>query len=349
LSVRVTKSEFGKTSAGKEVELYILSSSAGIEVGVLTYGGIIPFLRVPDRAGNPVDIVLGFDSIAEYENGRGYLGALIGRCANRIGKGRFTLDGREYTLACNNNGNHLHGGINGFDKKVWSAVVEDNKLILSLVSPDGDEGYPGNLSVSVAHSLSDDGVFTWEYFAKTDKDTVCNLTNHSYFNLAGHGSGDVLNHILKLNSDFFTNTDEKLIPTGEILPVEGTLMDFRQASPIGARINQDYPPLKLAGGYDHNFAVRGKTGVLRSAAFCYDETTGISLELKTTLPGLQFYSGNFLDNVKGKAGAIYNKHSGFCLETQFFPDAVNRPHFEQPILKAGQAFRHTTSIKFFAR
>jgi aldose 1-epimerase len=348
-NTKIVKSEFGKTSNGEIVELYTLSNSSGIEIGILTYGGIISFLKVPDKTGNLIDIVLGFDNVAGYENGGGYLGALIGRCANRICKGRFTLGNKEYSLACNDKGNHLHGGIKGFNSKVWSAEVKDNKLVLSLVSPDGEEGYPGRLNVSVTHSLSDDGTFTWDYFAETDSDTICNLTNHAYFNLSGHNSGNVLKHKLKLQSDFFTETDDKLIPTGKTIPVEGTPLDFREEHYIGERINQDYLPLKLAGGYDHNFAVRGKTGVLRDAAFCHDEKSGISIELKTTLPGVQLYTGNFLNDIKGKGGAVYQKNSGFCLETQFFPDAVNHPHFEQPLLKAGETYHHTTYLKLISK
>ncbi len=349
MSTKIVKNVFGKTSEGEQVDLYTLSNPMGIEIGILTYGGIIQFLKVPDKSGKLVDIVLGFDDMAGYENSSPYFGALIGRCANRICKGRFSLNGKEYSLACNDKGNHLHGGIKGFDKKVWSAEVKGGSLILSLTSPDGEEGYPGNLEVSVVHSLSDDGTFTWEYFARSDADTLCNLTNHTYFNLAGHDSGTILNQMVQLESDFFTETDDKLIPTGRIFPVEGTPMDFKTPHAIGERINADYLPLKLAGGYDHNFSVRGKTGVLRDAAFCYDEESGISIKVKTTLPGLQLYTGNFLDDVKGKGGAVYPKNGAFCLETQYYPDAANHPHFEQPLLKAGEEYHHITSVKFGVR
>ncbi|MDD3693078.1 MAG: galactose mutarotase [Oscillospiraceae bacterium] len=341
----IVKKPFGKTSDGKSVDLFILSN-ADIQIGILSLGGIINFLKVPDKNGHPVDIVLGYDTVEEYERNSGHFGAIIGRCANRIAKGRFVLGGREYNLYCNNNGNHLHGGRIGFDSMVWQPQVSNDKLILSLTSPDGQEGYPGTLNVSVTHSLSDDGVFTWDCCAKSDKDTLCNLTNHTYFNLSGHNSGSVLNQMLQIESDAFTESDSELIPTGSILPVDGTPMDFRTAHAIGERINSDYTALNLAGGYDHNYAIRGKTGTLRKAAFAYDTQSGISISLSTTLPGVQFYTGNFITEVGGKENAVYRKNSGFCLETQFFPDAINHPNFEQPILKAGDTYRHTTSLKF---
>ena len=256
------------------------------------------------------------------------------------------MNGSEYMLYCNNNGNHLHGGRFGFDSMVWQPEISNDKLILSLTSPDGQEGYPGTLDVSVTHSLSDDGVFTWEYRAKSDKDTLCNLTNHTYFNLSGHNSGSVLNQMIQIESDAFTESDSELIPTGNILPVDGTPMDFSTPHAIGERISSDYAALNLAGGYDHNYAIRGNTGTLRKAAFAYDLQSGISLNLSTTLPGVQFYTGNFITEVLGKEKAVYRKNSGFCLETQFFPDAINHPNFEQPILKANETFSHTTSLKF---
>lgn len=343
--MRIDKKPFGKTSDGQQVDLYTLSN-AGIQVGILNLGGIVNFLKVPDKRGILTDIVLGYDTVAEYEQNDGYFGALIGRCANRIAQGRFTLGGKEYNLYRNNGDNHLHGGRVGFDRKIWQANVENNRLVLTLTSPDGDEGYPGRLDVSVSHSLSDDGTFTWEYAARTDKDTVCNLTNHTYFNLSGHDSGPVSEQILSIESDRFTQTDSKLIPTGTILPVDGTPMDFRLPHKIGGRIKQDYEALRLAGGYDVNYAVRGETGTLRKAAFAYCEQSGIAFNLYTTLPGVQLYTGNFIENVAGKSGAVYRENSGFCLETQYFPDAVNHPSFEQPLLKAGETYNHTTSLRF---
>ena len=342
----IEKSLFGKTSDGREVDLYTLANSSGMQVGILSYGGIIAFLKVPDKNGRLLDITLGFDSLADYENSDTYFGALIGRFANRIGKGRFSLEGREYTLACNNNGNHLHGGDVGFNSRIWSADIKGNKLVLSLFSPDGEEGYPGNLLVSVAHSLDEDGTFRWEYHAKTDKTTICNLTNHAYFNLSGHDSGSVYGQYVQINSDEFVETDSELIPTGRMLAVEGTPMDFRQPRAIGERINADYAPLTLAGGYDHCYAVRGATGSLRDAVSGYDNKSGISFELKTTMPGVQLYTGNFLNGVKGKNSAIYQKGSGFCLETEYFPDSVNHKNFEQPVFRAGEEFYHVTTIKF---
>ncbi|HBT63309.1 MAG TPA: galactose-1-epimerase [Ruminococcaceae bacterium] len=343
----IKKRFYGKTVEGKDVDLFTLTNAKGMQVGILTYGGIITFLKVPDKDGKLVDIVLGFDDLSGYESSSGtYFGALIGRHANRICKGQFTLGGSEYTLPCNSNGHHLHGGNIGFDKRVWDACIRDNQLVLSLVSCNGEEGYPGTLKVSVTHSLSEDGEFIWEYYAETDKETICNLTNHSYFNLSGHDSGTVLDQVLQIESDSFTESDSGLIPTGNMLKVEGTPMDFRTPHAIGERIGHDYQPLKLAGGYDHNYAIRGNTGSLRDAASGYDNKSGISFKLKTTLPGVQLYTGNFLEGMKGKNGARYMRNSGFCLETQYFPDAVNHTNFEQPTLKPGDKYHHITSIKF---
>lgn len=346
VDMSITKSSFGKTSDGQAVDLYTLSNSSGMQVGILNYGGIINFLKVPDRHGRFLDIILGYDDVSGYENNAGYLGALIGRCANRIAKGRFKLDGKEYHLYRNDTDNHLHGGKAGFNSKIWDAAILGEKLVLSLLSPDGDEGYDGALSVRVTHTLSDDGTFTWDYFAETDRKTVCNLTNHAYFNLSGHNGGTVLDQYLQIESDAFTESDDQLIPTGAVLLVDGTPMDFRRPHKIGERINADYIPLKLAGGYDHNYAVRGTTGILRDAASGFDENSGISFKLRTTTPGIQLYTGNFLSGLKGKDGAIYRRNCGFCLETQYFPDAVNHPSFEQPVLDKGETYRHITEMKF---
>ncbi|MDD3832375.1 MAG: galactose mutarotase [Oscillospiraceae bacterium] len=348
----IFKERFGTTSDGQAVDLYTLSNSTGMQVGILNYGGIIQFLKIPDKSGRPLDVVLGFDNINAYEHDNvheydnPYFGALIGRCANRIARGSFNLDGKEFNLNQNSNGHHLHGGNIGFSHKIWDTEIKDDKLILSLTSPSGDENYPGNLFVRVTHSLSDDGSFMWDYYAQTDAKTVCNLTNHSYFNLSGHDSGSVHNQVLQLESDFFTQADSELIPTGNIIEVDGTPMDFRTPHKIGERINDDYTMLKYAGGYDHNYSVRGPLGTLRDTASCYDEQSGISLKLRTTLPGVQLYTGNIIMNIPGKDGAVYQRNGGFCLETQYFPDAVNHPSFEQPIILPGEPYHHITTITF---
>ncbi|MDD2362927.1 MAG: galactose mutarotase [Oscillospiraceae bacterium] len=342
----ISQTRFGKTSDGQAVDLFTLSNSSGMQVGILNYGGIVQFLKMSDKSGHALDLVLGFDSINEYEQYNEYFGALVGRCANRIAKGSFSLDGKKLNLNCNSKGHHLHGGNIGYSHKIWTADVEDDRLILSLKSPSGDENYPGNLFVRVTHSLSDDGTFMWDYFAQTDAKTICNLTNHSYFNLSGHNSGSVHNQVLQIEADFFTEADPELIPTGNIIDVDGTPMDFRIPHKIGQRINDDYIMLRHAGGYDHNYAVRGTVGTLRDAASCYDEQSGISFKLRTTLPGVQLYTGNFLRDVPGKGGAVYQRNDGFCLETQYFPDAVNHPSFEQPIIQPGEDYHHITTIKF---
>ena len=324
--------------------MYVLTNAKGMQAGILTWGGILQFLKVPNKQGVLTDIVLGYDTVAEYESGDAYFGALIGRCGNRIAKGRFTLSGKEYSLYCNNNDNHLHGGKVGFDSRLWAAEVRGNQLILSLTSPDGEEGYPGTLRVSVAHSLDDNGLFTWEYSAHSDKETLCNLTNHTYFNLAGHGSGTILDQQVQLLADAFTVTDGGLIPTGELMPVDGTPMDFRQPHAMGERIQADFEPLLLAGGYDHNYAVQGASGTLRDAAAAWDEISGIRLRMRTTTSGIQLYTGNFLTGVQGKQGAVYPKNSGFCLETQHFPDAIHHPSFEQCVLQPGEEYHQITDM-----
>ncbi|MHC4570623.1 MAG: aldose epimerase family protein, partial [Planctomycetota bacterium] len=310
----IKKQAFGKTGDGKDVDLYTLTNANGLKTEIMTYGGIVRILEVPDRDGNLGDIVLGYDSLDEYIENNPYFGALVGRCGNRIAKGKFTLDGVEYTLATNNGPNHLHGGVKGFDKVVWDAEpMEDETSVglkLTYLSKDGEEGYPGNLKCTVIYTLTNDNELKVSYEAETDKATVVNLTHHSYFNLAGHGSGDILAHELMLAADNFTPVDEGLIPTGEIKPVKGTLMDFTRPMPIGARIDQ------VRGGYDHNFVLNNSGGSLALAASVYEPNTGRVMEIFTTEPAIQFYSGNFLDGSNKGKGAVYNKHNGFCLETQ---------------------------------
>jgi aldose 1-epimerase len=347
------KEDFGKTKDGQSVDLYTLTNANGVEARITTYGGIIVSLKTPDRAGKLDDIVLGFDSLDEYLKGHPFFGAVAGRYANRIAKGHFTLNGAEYKLAVNNGENSLHGGVVGFDKVVWKArpvpTKEGVALELAYLSKDGEEGYPGNLSVKVVYTLTDKNELRIDYSATTDKDTVINLTNHSYFNLAGQGSGDILNHQLTINAKSFTPVDPTLIPTGELRPVKGTPFDFTQPTAIGARVNQDDEQLKFGGGYDHNFVVDGQTGVLRRAAKAVDPSTGRVLEVWTTEPGVQFYIGNFLTEMKGKAGKTYNKRYGFCLETQHFPDSPNKPDFPSAVLKKDGEYKTTTVFKFSAQ
>lgn len=353
-SESIVRSPFGKTSDGKAVDLYTLTNANGMQVAITTYGGIIVSLTAPDREDKYADVVLGFDDLDGYLAGHPYFGALIGRYGNRIAKGKFTLDGKEYTLATNNNENHLHGGIVGFDKKVWRARGSVNRMGVSLtlncVSEDGEEGYPGKLEVKVVYTLTNDDELKIEYKATTDKATPVNLTNHSYFNLAGQGSGDILGHELTINADRFTPVDKGLIPTGELKPVEGTPFDFRKGTAIGARIEAEDEQLEFGGGYDHNFVLDKKGDDLTLAASVYEPKTGRVMEVYTTEPGVQFYCGNFLDGSNvGKGGKVYNFRNGFCLETQHFPDSPNQPNFPSTILQPGQEYSTTTVYKFFAK
>lgn len=338
---------------GKTVHLYTLRNPSGMEVRVMDYGGIIVSLSVPDRMGRFGDVVLGFDSLPPYETLSPYFGALIGRYANRIAHGRFTLDGQTYTLATNDGPNHLHGGVRGFDKRVWDAEpfegADRRGLVLRYTSPAGEEGYPGTLHVTVTYTLTDDDRLSFDYEATTDQATPVNLTQHSYFNLAGAGSGDILGHIVTINADSFTPIDSTLIPTGEIRSVAGTPFDFRTPTAIGARIDQPDPQLRYAHGYDHNFVLNRPPGdtALTLAARVYEPTSGRVMEIYTDQPGLQFYSGNFLDGtLHGKGGVVYPFRSGFCMETQHFPDSPNHPDFPSTILRPGQVY-HTRSVYRF--
>jgi aldose 1-epimerase len=350
----IKKGAFGKTADGKAVEIYTLKNSKGAETQIITYGGTVVSLKMPDKNGKYADIVLGYDSIADYEKGQSYFGALIGRFGNRIGKGKFTLDGKEYTLAKNNGENHLHGGLKGFDKVIWKARssigADGANLELSYSSRDGEEGYPGKLSVKVVYTLTENNELKIVYAATTDKNTVVNLTHHSYFNLAGAGVGDILNHQLTILAERFTPTDAGSIPTGELKSVTGTPFDFLTPTVIGARINQDDEQLKSGNGYDHNW-VLGKAGNYPAlAATVYEPGTGRVLDVYTTEPGIQFYAGNYLDGaLKGKNGQTYPRRSGFCLETQHFPDSPNKPGFPTTVLKKGESYAQTTIYKFSAR
>ena len=348
----VKKSDFGSVE-GRKVELYTLTNSRGAEARVITYGGAVVSLKVPDKRGRMGDVVLGYDDIEGYLKQTSYIGALIGRYGNRIARGRFTLDGRESTLATNNGENHLHGGVKGFDKVVWEARPLPSRagaaLELTYHSADGEEGYPGNLHTRVVYTLTEQNELRVDYTATTDKATHVNLTQHSYFNLRGAGDGDILGHHLTLYASRFTPTDAGAIPTGELRPVRGTPFDFLRPHAIGERINADEEQIKLGKGYDHNFVVNGRKGVLRKAAEVYEPTTGRVMEVWTTEPGIQFYSGNYLDGSIGKGGKAYPYRSGFCLETQHYPDTPNKPNFPSTVLRPRGRYRTTTVYKFSAR
>jgi len=346
----IHKADFGKTPDGKRVHLFTLASAGGLEATVSDYGGVVVRLVVPDRAGNPGDIVLGYDTLQGYLADRCYFGGIIGRYANRIAGGRFTLDGIDYTLARNDGENHLHGGVRGFDKVVWKArriaAASGPAVRLTYVSADGEEGYPGNLSVQVTYTVPDKNELRVDYAASTDKPTIVNLTNHSYFNLSGTGDRDILGHIAMINADRFTPAGSDLIPSGEIARVKGTPMDFRKPTAIGARIEQHYDQLLAGSGYDANYVLNQDGSGPPLAARVTDPLSGRVLELLTTAPGVQFYSGNFLTEVAGKQGKIYRKRYGFCLEPQHFPDSPHRPEFPSVVLRPGETYRQTTIYRF---
>ncbi len=350
----ITSKPFGQTADGKQVDIFTLTNNNGLVAEIINYGGIVTSLSVPDKNGNFADIVLGFDNIKDYENDPPYFGAIAGRYANRIAKGKFTLAGKEYTLAINNVPNHLHGGLKGFDKVVWTSqaieTAEDPALRLMYTSPDGEEGYPGTLTCGVTYTLTNDNTLKIEYDAVTDKATPINLTHHSYFNLAGHDAGDILSHEVMINADNFTPTDKDLIPIGQIWAVEGTPMDFRTPTEIGARINSSYEQIKFGGGYDHNWVLNNKDGQFALAATFYEKTSGRFMEVLTTEPGMQFYTGNFLDGSNvGKGGAVYKHRNAFCAETQHFPDSPNKPEFPSCILRPGQTYKQVTAYRFSAK
>ena len=344
---RKNRRVFGRMADGTVVEELALRDGE-LTCRIITYGGAVRSLLVPGREGRPVDVALGFDTLEDYLAQDKYIGALVGRYANRIGGAKFTLDGVEYPLFANNGPNSLHGGRSGFDKRVWAVEeLTDNSAALSLASPDGEEGYPGTLAVRVTYELKD-GEMRIRYRARSDKATVCNLTNHTYFNLSGHDSGSVEGQYIRLDAPCYTPAGAGAIPTGETAPVEGTPMDLRRPQPIGAHIDDGFDQLKMAGGYDHNWAVGGWDGQLRTAAAAWSPDTGIAMELSTTMPGVQFYAGNFLDGCPaGKGGAAYGRRCGFCLETQFFPDTPNKPGFPPCVLRAGEEYRSATVYRFF--
>ncbi len=345
----IQKSSFGALPDGTPVDLYTLTNTHGVICKIITYGGIITEIDAPDRNGQVADIVLGYETLPEYLKRSPYFGAIVGRVANRIGKGQFTLDGHTYKLAINNGPNHLHGGIRGFDKVVWKAepATRDDgvSLRLTYTSPDGEEGYPGTLKVMVVYTLNEKNELRIDYEATTDEATPVNLTNHTYWNLAGEG--EILDHVVTMAADSYTPVDDGLIPTGEIKPVKGTPMDFTSAAAIGSRINE------LTGkprGYDHNYVLNSGGKGLAFAVRVHDPKSGRSLELWTDQPGVQFYTGNFLDgSIKGKGGKSYGQHAAFCLETQQFPDFMNHPNFPQSTLRPGQTYHQSTFYRFSAQ
>jgi aldose 1-epimerase len=347
-------SVFGTTDDGQEIQLFTLTNRNGLRMSITNYGAAVTELWVPDASGELADVVLGYDSLSRYLEESPYFGAIVGRYGNRIANGRFTLDGIEYTLATNNGPNHLHGGVKGFDKVVWNAApyadAEEAGVRLSYTSPDGEEGYPGNLTVDVTYALTDFNELKIDYLVETDQTTVANVTHHGYFNLAGHTSESILGHQLMLAADRFTPVDEGLIPTGELRDVAGTPMDFRTPFAIGERIDADDEQLSFGGGYDHNWVLNGEAGTFRLAARVTEPTTGRVMEVHTTEPAIQFYSGNFLDGSNiGKGGVPYPYRSGFCLETQRYPDSPNHAEFPTTVLRPGDRYESTTIYRFLTQ
>lgn len=346
----IVRRTFGTLADGTKIDLYTLRNSRGAEARVTNFGATVVSLTAPDARGRMADVVLGYDDLQSYVEDTFYLGSIQGRYANRIAGGKFTLNETEYTLARNNNANHLHGGIRGFNKVVWTATTDNAangaRLRLTYLSRDGEEGYPGNLRVTVTYTLTEENSLRIDYLASTDRDTVLNLTNHSYFNLAGAGNGDILGHELKLNATRFTPTDDTSIPTGELRQVQGTPLDFTQRTRIGARIDATEEQMRFAAGYDHNHVISKQPAALALAAEVHEPKSGRVMQVFTTEPGMQFYTGNFLKNVRGKAGKIYQRREGFCLEAQHFPDAPNKPNFPSATLRAGTTYTQTTVYKF---
>ena len=347
-AVAITRSGFGKLPDGKTIEVYTLKN-ADLEVWITNYGARIVSLKTKDRDGKVADVVLGYNSVDGYVaegTAKTYFGAIVGRYGNRIRNGKFTIDGHDYQIPPNNNGNALHGGPHGFDDRVWTGAALPDGVEMSLVSKDGDMGFPGTLTLHVRYTLVGSALHI-DYTATTDKTTVTNITNHAYFNLSGDGSGPILPEVIMLNADEYTPVDAGLIPVGGPQPVAGTPFDFRKPTVIGARINQPNEQLKIAGGYDHNWVLNGKNGEMKLAAKVYDPKTGRVLTVTTTQPGVQFYSGNFLDgSYKGKAGVAYGKYAGLCLETQHYPDSPNQPAFPSTLLKPGETMHSTTVYSF---
>jgi aldose 1-epimerase len=349
----ITSAPFGTTPDGTKVDIFTLKNASGMEARICNYGGLVVSLKTPDRNGHFDDVVLGYDDLDNYIKRNPFFGALVGRFANRIAKAKFTLDGKTYTLAANHKGiNSLHGGLKGFDKQIWKAQTSvhngEPSLELTYFSKDGEEGYPGNLNVKATYTVTKDNALRLDYTATTDEDTVVNFSHHSYFNLATNGG--VLNHEVMINADKFTPVDSTLIPTGELRPVAGTPFDFRTPHKIGERINDADEQLKIAGGYDHNWVINKHAGELAVCARVTEPTSGRVMEVLSTEPGLQFYSGNFLDGtITGKGGKVYHGRAAFCMEPQHFPDSPNQPNFPSTVLKPGQVFHSTIEYRFSAK
>ena len=336
---------FGMTSKGEEARLFTIQNDKGMEIKVSDYGATLVQVRVPDKEGRLLDVVLGYDDVQGYEAGNAFFGATIGRVANLIGNGEFRLGGRTYELTRNDGQNTLHGGRDFYNKRIWkTGETQEDHVEFLMDSPSGDQGFPGNVKISVTYTLTKDNEVKIHYRAVPDADTLMNLTNHSYFNLSGHASGTVLDQEVMLYADAYARADSQSIPTGEIVPVSGTPMDFRQLKPVGAEIEEAYEALEFGKGYDHNWVLNGNG--YRKAAFMRSKESGIAMEVYTDLPGMQFYTANFVDHEKGKAGAVYNMRQAACFETQYFPDAVHKDHFEGPEVKAGEVYETTTAYRF---
>jgi len=344
----LSEKPFGQTPANEPVTLYTLKNTQGMEVHIMNYGAIITKIIVPDKNEVMEDVVLGFDNVADYIKDSPYFGAVVGRYGNRIAAGKFSLDGKNYTLAAQNNGQHLHGGLKGFDKKVWKkSAKKDGSITFTYVSKDGEEGFPGNLEIQVTYTLNEDNAISMDYVAKTDQATVLNICNHSYFNLAGNAKRDVLAHKIQLNAPFFIPIDKVLIPTGEIKSVAGGPFDFTSMKQIGQDINAADEQIGYGGGYDHCYAFDKAPGAFGKIARVEEPESGRVMEVFTTEPGVQFYTGNNLDgHLKGKYGAVYNKRTGFCLETQHYPDSPNKPNFPSTVLRPGETYTSKTVYQF---
>lgn len=353
LAGSITRIPFGK-AGGKAVDLYRLVNKQGMAAEIMTYGATVVSLTAPDRNGRFQDVVCGYGNLADYIKASPYFGCIVGRYGNRIAKGKFSLNGKRYSLAINNGPNSLHGGLKGFDKRVWSAKAEDTRngpsLVMSYTSVDGEEGYPGRLTVQATYTIANENALRIDYRVSSSEDTVANITNHCYFNLAGPDARDNLDHVLWINADKYTPVDATLIPTGALANVAGTPMDFRNPTPIGARIAMDFEQLKFGGGYDHNWVLNGRMGTLRKSVSVEEPTSGRVMEVWTTEPGVQFYSGNFLDGTNvGKGGKVYTYRFAFCLETQHFPDSPNHANFPSTVVKPGKPYYSTTIYKFKAQ
>jgi aldose 1-epimerase len=347
----INEESFRTVHQGKQTGLYTLKNKNGLVAQITNYGAIIVSIYLPDRNGNMADVVQGYDTISEYIQGNSpYMGAICGRCANRIAKGKFSLKGKEYTLAVNNGPNHLHGGLTGFSKVVWDVIRSSpDQLELFYLSKDGEEGYPGNLRVSITYTLTENNDLRLDYLATTDQSTVVNLASHSYFNLAGEGSGSMYDQELMINASLFTPSDETSVPTGEILSVTGTPMDFRKSRKIGLLIDQDDQQLRFGAGYDLNFVLNHPAGESGLAAIVHDPVSGRMMEIYTTQPGVQLYSANWINNEPGKGGKKYGRRWAICLETQHFANAINKPHFPSTILNPGEEYKHTCVHRFLTK